>query len=420
MDRVMPQNLRQSLSLAGIGEADARLSPQGLVEEERAQWLRPGVIVHDPSQSVDPLLVAFAADLRERGFQIRGFARDSGRTSSAGAPLSIDLATGAAFVETQGVATEHLRRAIEDKADLLAIGRFPACTEAAGLSSLPIGAGRARGLPMLTAIAGQAIHHWHSFVRQDGSMIAPDLRALWQWWGPDRVYHDLVLGVGDDEIRRIVCGPRWIMVEGPHGAGLAYLPRHPRDLLPRLPALGRLGLRALARFSLSWSPLETAIGVAAINAHYNRFDLDGASGNGVRRFRNAPGPVVVIGAFPGVDSILRDCAIIETDPRPGEYPTAAMESLLPGCGGAIVNSSALVNRSLPRILRLARNRAVALIGPSTPMTPRLHGYGLAVLGGFVARDADGLAAAVKAGAAPKDFGPFGRYIHIKAERVRLE
>jgi hypothetical protein len=116
----------------------------------------------------------------------------------------------------------------------------------------------------------------------------------------------------------------------------------------------------------------------------------------VRGFRAAPGPVVVIGAFPGVDSILPDCAIIETDPRPGEYPVAAMESLLPGCGGAIVNSSALINRSLTRILRLARHRAVALIGPSTPLTPRLHDYGLAVLGGFIARDARGLGEAVKA------------------------
>ena len=121
---------------------------------------------------------------------------------------------------------------------------------------------------------------------------------------------------------------------------------------------------------------------------------------------------MVVGAFPGVDSILRDCAIIETDPRPGEYPVAAMESLLPGCGGAIVNSSALINRSLCRILRLARHRPVALIGPSTPLTARLHDYGLAVLGGFVAQDIDGLAQAVRAGAAPKDFARYGRYIHL--------
>jgi hypothetical protein len=80
-----------------------------------------------------------------------------------------------------------------------------------------------------------------------------------------------------------------------------------------------------------------------------------------------------------------------------------------------VNSSALINRSLLRILRLSRNRPLALIGPSTPLTARLHEYGVAVLGGFVARDANGLAMAIKAGAMPKDFGKFGRHIHLKQE-----
>ena len=390
-----------------------RSATMSMIEPARASWIRPGVVVHDPYVTVDRLLSDFAAELRQRGFQVRGYARDA--ATADGVPLSIDLASGARFVEEPGAALAHLRRAIDENADFLAIGRFSACTEATQQAGLSIGAGVARGLPMLTAIAGQAIHQCNSYVRQEGSMIAPDRRSLWQWWGSDRLYHDLGLGVAEDEAARIVCGPRWIMVEGPHGVGLAYLPRHPRDLDPRLPALRRQSLRSLAKLALSWDPLEAALGVAAINAHYNRFDLDGEAGNGVRRFRKSPGPVVVIGAFPGVDSILPDCAIIETDPRPGEYPIAAMESLLPGCGGAIVNSSALINRSLLRILRLSRNRPLALIGPSTPLTARLHDYGVAVLGGFVARDAGGLAMAIKAGAMPKDFGKFGRYIHLRQE-----
>ena len=377
-------------------------------------WLRPGVVVHDPSVIVDRLIVDFASELRTRGFVTRGYARQ-GAVALGETPLSIDLATGKTFVETPQAAEIQLARAMKDNADLFAIGRFPACTQAAGASGLPVGAGSGRGLPLLTTIAGGAIHHWHQFVRHEGSMIAPNRRALWQWWGAERLYDDLALGVAEQETRRIVCGPRWLMVEGSHGAGLAYLPRHPRDLLPRLPELSKLSLRALAGLCQSWNPLEAALGVAALNAFYNRFDLDGASGNGVRDFRGAPGPVVVVGAFPGVDSILPDCAIIETDPRPGEYPVAAMESLLPGCGGAIVNSSALINRSLTRILRLARHRPVALIGPSTPLSPRLHDYGLAVLGGFVARDVNGLAEAIKAGAMPKNFAQFGRYIHLRDE-----
>ncbi|MCW2284549.1 uncharacterized protein (DUF4213/DUF364 family) [Rhodoblastus acidophilus] len=381
-------------------------------------WLRPGVVVHDPSVTVDRLIVDFAAELSARGFGVGGYAR-KGAVVIGEAPLSIDLSTGKTFVETPQSAEIHLARAIRDGADLFAIGRFPGCTDAARASKLPVGAGAGRGLPLLTTIAGGAIHHWHQFVRHEGSMIAPNRRALWEWWGAERLYDDLALGVDEVEARRIVCGPRWLMVEGPHGAGLAYLPRHPRDLLPRLPELSKLSLRALAQLSQSWNPLEAALGVAALNAFYNRADLEGASGNGVRGFRGAPGPVVVVGAFPGVDSILQNCAIIETDPRPGEYPVAAMESLLPGCGGAIVNSSALINRGLTRILRLARHRPVALIGPSTPLTPRLHDYGLAVLGGFVARDIDGLAQAVRAGAAPKDFSKFGRYIHLSDKASAL-
>jgi len=377
-------------------------------------WLRPGAVVHDPRVIVDRLIVDFAGELRARGFVVGGCAR-KGAVAIGEPAQSIDLSTGKAFVETAQSPEIHLARALRDGADLFAIGRFPGCADAARASKLPVGAGAGRGLPLLTTIAGDAIHCWHQFVRHEGSMIAPNRRALWEWWGSERLYDDLALGVEEVEARRIVCGPRWIMVEGPHGAGLAYLPRHPRDLLPRIPQLSKLSLRALAKLAQSWNPLEAALGVAAVNAFYNRADLEGASGNGVRGFRAAPAPVVVVGAFPGVDSILRGCAIIETDPRPGEYPVAALESLLPGCGGAIVNSSALINRSLSRILRLARCRPVALIGPSTPLTPRLHDYGLAVLGGFVARDLDGLAQAVRAGAAPKDFSKFGRYIHLSDE-----
>jgi uncharacterized protein (DUF4213/DUF364 family) len=203
------------------------------------------------------------------------------------------------------------------------------------------------------------------------------------------------------------------MVEGPHGAGLAYLPRSPRELLPRLPLFERLSLRQLAGLSQSWDPVEMALGIAAVNAHTNRFDLHGSAGNGTQTFSHVTGRVVAIGAFPGLADILPHCAVIETDPRPGEFPIIAMDTLLPGCAAAVVNSSALINRTLPRILRLAQGSPVALVGPSTPLTPRLHAYGLDILSGLVVSDPNGLAAAIRAGATPREFGRFGRYLHIK-------
>ncbi len=232
------------------------------------------------------------------------------------------------------------------------------------------------------------------------------------WWGPEHLYRDLSLGVAADEVRGIVCGPRWIMIEGPAGVGLAPIPGNPRDLLSRLPRFGKQSLADLAALTQSWNPLEMAVGIAAINAHYNRFDAGGQAGNGVESFRKHTGQVVAIGAFPGLGGILPNSAVIEADPRPGEYPMSAMDALLSGCSAAVVNASALVNRSLPRVLRLARNRPVALIGPATPMTPRLHDYGLAVLGGLVVTDTRGLATAIRAGAAAREFNRFGRFVHI--------
>ncbi len=395
----------------------------GTFEPMQAPWVRPGVVVHDPIERIDGLLAEFALGLRGRGFHVTGYVQRNNRgcaEKGQGCAPRIeyfDLSTSATLSVEQDAATRYLRQATREDADLLVISRFAACLEATESLKAPIGTDVSQGMPLLTSIAGQCIHKWHSYARQDGAMISPDLASLWSWWGPERLYRDLTLGVAEHEVRQIACGLRWIMVEGPFGAGLAYLPQHPRRLLPRLPSYVGQSLRSLAGLSRSWDPLEMALGIAAINAHYNRFDLEGYPGNGVKVFRKVAGRVVVIGAFPGVDEILPNRAVIETDPQPGEFPTMAMDTLLPRCGAAIINASALINRSLPRILRLARNRRVALIGPTTPMTSRLYEYGIEVLGGLVVDNPAGLASAIRAGALPREFGRFGRFIHQSRTRL---
>lgn len=402
-----------SFSLSNRPTAPARQTTTRRLDPIEAAGLKPGVVVHDPSETVDHLLADFALTLRGRGFRVAGYVQRANSDSAAGGIDFLDLASATARTADQRDGISYLQAALKERADLLVIGRFAACVDATDALN-PARAKRKDGttLPMLTAIAGHSIHQWHSFARREGSMLAPDMTALWNWWGPEQLYRDLALGVADDEVRQIACGQRWIMVEGPHGTGLAYLPRHPRDLLPRLTALAKQSLRHLAAMATSWDPLETALAVAAINAHYNRHDLEALPGNGVKSFRHIAGRVGVIGAFPGVDGMLPNCAVMEAEPRPGEFPLAAMDSILPACDAAIVNASALINRSLPRILRLSRHRPVALIGPSTPMTPRLFDYGISALGGLIVSDPQGLAQAIRAGATPREFNRFGRFGHI--------
>ena len=105
--------------------------------------------------------------------------------------------------------------------------------------------------------------------------------------------------------------------------------------------------------------------------------------------------------------------MIEAKPRPGELPTIAIDTVLPGCAAAVVSASSLVNRTLPRILRLAQGARVALIGPATPLTSRLHAYGIEIIGGFRVTDPDALASVVANGGLPRDFDRFGTFVHIR-------
>ena len=416
MTNAEPTGRNSCPRLAGCGSV-AAFSSREPAHAPRIRW---GVVVHQPGQKIDGLLAEFALTLKSRGFKVSGYVQrnNEGRTQPgqgcAAKIALLDLRGGAAGSGdcTLDEAVRNLGNAMREEAELIVVSRFSAFEKAIASAKTLASERVSQGIPFLTSIAGRCVSRSEEWIGQSAAMLHPNMEALWQWWGPERLYRDLALGVTGGEVRQIVCGPRWIMVEASKGAGLAYLPRSPQRLLPRLPHLRRQSLSALASLSQSWDPLEMALGVAAINAHYNRFDFQGRAGNGASLFRQAQGRVVVIGAFPGLSGILPDSAVIETEPRAGEFPPVAMDTLLPGCGAAVINSSALINRSLPRILRLAQGARTALIGPSTPLTPRLHSYGIEVLSGLIVENVRGLANAIEAGALPREFGKFGRFVHI--------
>lgn len=403
------------------------------MEPVKAPWIRPGVVVHAPSLDADDLLARFALAIAGRGFRVAGFVQLNNRRAAcrlgdgcapriemldlvSGETVTVARQSDAADDAQRSLACDSLRAGLRDNADLVVVSRFAALETAAHQLMTTVEDGIANGLPVLTSIAGRCLDRWYRFAGHGGAMLSPDEAALWQWWGAERLYRDLALGVADAPVQRIVCGPRWLMIEGPAGVGLAPLPKGPAPLLPQVPRLRRMSLRALAELTQSWDALEMAVGVAAINAHYNRFDLEADYGNGAQAFRDLDGRVIVVGAFPGLSDILPQAQVIEAQPRPGELPTIAMDTVLPGCAGAVITATSLINRTFPRILKLAHGAQVALIGPATPLTPRLHVYGADVLGGLRVRNVNGLADAIAGGALPREFCRFGDFVHIHARR----
>ena len=397
--------------------------------------LCPGVVVHDPSFAVDDLLADFAADLSGRGFRVRGLIQRNNRGGGTGGGCApriemMDLADGRVFrldrtqqthapdsattisTDFAGLSMTEavIGRALAEDTDLVILSRFSALE---GVRKRLV-QGLGSGLPLLTSVAGQCLGKWHGLAGAGTSMLTPDRASLWRWWGPERLYQDLLYGVPDDEVRRITIGPRWVMVQGPHGCGLAHLPRGAGPALARLDGYRGLGLRGLARLVRSWDAVDMALGMAAINAATNRTDLDTPAGNGIDHYGTVPGPTVVVGAFPGLAERLPHAHVIETNPRPGEFPASAADYLLPGSRVAILTAAGFVSRTLPRLLSQAAGARVAVVGPATPLSPRVFAYGIETLAGFLVTDPEGMAIAVATGAKPREFRSFGRFVYRRA------
>lgn len=410
-----------------------------------------GAVVYPPDHPPEILLAEFAAELAARGFRIGGLAQETGQGEDGckcrmevieldtGRRLSIsqDLGAGsnscsldpAALAEASGA----VRRAVRTGVDLLFINKFSKSEKAGrGLAPEMLEA-MAEGVPLLTAMPGVLMEEWINFTGGRGQLVMPTAEALWRWWGPNRLYDDLALGVGDDPALRVIIGLNWTLVEGPHGVGLAQTPERGTPA-SKAAAAGRAGwattagwagwattggwtgkpLSHLAALARSWDPFEAAVGTAAINAHYNRFDLAAADINGLSALEADPARLVVVGAFPGLAQSLPGAKIIDRRPGPGQYPEEAAQWLIPAAEGVVITASALANRSLPGLLRHADGLPVALVGPGAPLTPRICSYGVTVSSGLIATDVDGMARAVAEGGGARDLKRFGRHASIFA------
>ncbi|KIL97685.1 hypothetical protein CCC_00746 [Paramagnetospirillum magnetotacticum MS-1] len=393
-----------------------------------------GAVIYPPGKPPEALLARFAAQLTERGFRLGGLLQDTLRDASGrktnmtvteidtGRKLSIGQSLGkdakSCILDSQALAeaSGSVRRAIESHADLLFINKFSKSEmEGEGLAGDMLAA-VAEGVPVLTAVPGVLIEEWTAFTGGQTELIAPSLAALWRWWGPERLYADLANGVEDAPVKRVVVGLNWTMVETETGLGLAQTPERGTPGCNAAPDAGRrseAGLKALAGLVHSTNAFDQALGMAACNAHYNRFDLDLPDGNGLESFGVKGGGTVVIGAFPGIAERLPGAKVIDRKPGPGQYPEAATEWLLPAAEAVIMTASTLANRSAPRLLRLARFARVAMVGPGAPLTDRLTSYGIEVSSGLIATDPDGMARAVTEGGGAKDLKRHGRQATIR-------
>jgi uncharacterized protein (DUF4213/DUF364 family) len=143
----------------------------------------------------------------------------------------------------------------------------------------------------------------------------------------------------------------------------------------------------LAELARSDNLLEASIGVAAINCliEVEREHVMESNAMDVLAQRGRGRNTALVGHFPFIPQLrplTREQWVIEQHPIEGEYPAEAAADLFPQADAVAITGTALINHSLEGLLALCRlGTFVMILGPSTPLSPVLFGYGVAMLSG---------------------------------------
>jgi uncharacterized protein (DUF4213/DUF364 family) len=216
-----------------------------------------------------------------------------------------------------------------------------------------------------------------------------------------KLIEDLLASVSqlDAPVKRVCVGLHWTVVESRH-TGIAHTYKTGKKV--ELQRSGNLVGQSAAELALrlhSWEPLEASLGLAALNS---LIEPVGHPGNVFEYILSrAPGKTVtVIGRFPSNDQIAetaRQAYFLEIDPEDDELPAYACEQVIPGSDIVVITATALINKTLPRLLELSRHALAIVLGPSTPMNRVLLDHGADALAGVRVTDADALISRVMQG-----------------------
>ncbi len=239
------------------------------------------------------------------------------------------------------------------------------------------------------------------------------------------IYYDTLLRhlpAGEKRVERIVHGVSWtaaVLSDGQAGVAMHTV----GESRPRtLESLVGLPAAEAARACLSWNMEEAGEGMAVLNACYNtpgRMEELGCryTESALEGVELAGRRLAFVGHLlhhSGITQTLaqkaRDYFILEREPKPGDYPDAACEYLLPDCDVAVITGSAWVNKTMPRLLELTRGKDVILTGPTVPLCPALLDLGIRRLNGCAILEAEAMLEKIRLQRC--SVGPFARYFTL--------
>ncbi|WED23915.1 DUF364 domain-containing protein [Vibrio sp. JC009] len=229
--------------------------------------------------------------------------------------------------------------------------------------------------------------------------IEPDSFAILTALGKARMEQELVESVADNiQVDKVLIGYNWTMVRAGQLCGIARSPERgtqgARTIRPK-EGFGGKSLREIATYLLSSDALSRSLGLAAINAFWNRPEpLPEISEHlhtrgGLSAIPRPGDGVVIIGGFRKAQRRLPNSRIIEREPKPGDIAVEDAPKAYREASTLAITAQTLMNGSLESILEASSCVPERmLLGPSAPLCPQLLKYGLTEISGSVVVDPD--------------------------------
>ena len=196
--------------------------------------------------------------------------------------------------------------------------------------------------------------------------------------GKDYLTHQVLVGVYWTVISSRVCGMASTVVNSkPHGE-------------KTVADAGNLGSKSafeLAQYLYSDNTLEASIGLAALNSLIELPEKGLIEINAFKYLvdKGESKHVAIFGHFPYLKQIKASASrltVFELEPNAEEHQLDEVPKLLPDADVVAITSNSLINHTLEGILpHIKEDAFVALVGPSTPISPVLFDHGISMLSG---------------------------------------
>ena len=245
------------------------------------------------------------------------------------------------------------------------------------------------------------------------------------------IYNDLIDSIPDNlTVQDCMSGLHWTLVKSDLGTGMAMTVNGGQEIGDEYRQLVGMPLKELAGYVKSWNFPDASLGMAAINSALNtphqvsvlanqafKITENSEENNAFSTFSPyiKDKKVAVIGHFPNIEHLQEFCqlSILERMPQKGDYPDPACEYLLPEQEVVFITGAAFINKTMPRLLTLAKDAQIILVGPSVPISTALFDHGVDVISSSVVLNEELVWRAVKQGGRTKIFKAGAQMISIK-------